>query len=113
LDAVDGLIGVRFPFEDRVAISCKDEVARRVERCLADAREGEPDFFWIGSRTDDEIVFEQLSIAVVDNIDPRINIGISNLLVSRYAGCLGMYGQVICRSRKAVHTFHLWMPVLA
>src|SRR5215813_4982106 len=46
LDAVDGLIGVRFPFEDRVAISCKDEVARRVERCLADAREGEPDFFW-------------------------------------------------------------------
>ena len=113
LDAVDGLIRVGLPFEDRVTISCKDEVARGVERSCADAREGDPDFFWIGSRIDDEIVFEKLTIAVVDNIDSGINIGISNPLVSRYVGCLSMSGQVICRSRKAVHTFHLGMPVLA
>src|SRR5207247_7717937 len=82
-EALDLLIDNGLPLADHAGGRVQHEVALGIHLELVGSMEAEPDPPGIGARTDDEIVFELALVAVVDQVDPRVDVLVSHLRVGR------------------------------
>ena len=84
--ALDLLVDDGLPLADHAGGRVQHEVALGIHLELVGSMEAEPDPLGIGARTDDEIVFELALVAVVDQVDPRVDVLVSHLRVRRDIG---------------------------
>src|SRR4030095_11310735 len=74
-------IHARPSLNDRLRIRLQNEVAGRVQKHAAHAGKADANFVWIRSRLNDEIVLELTPIAVILDINARVDLRIPDLLI--------------------------------
>src|SRR6266849_3725376 len=83
--AVDVLIGERRVVAHLAVAKAQHELAT-LDRDRTGAVEGEADHRWIGTGSHDEVVLELALVAVVDDVDARIDVPVTDARIRRYAG---------------------------
>ena len=78
LDTIRFLIGDRFALANVPLLSTQHEISHAIDLKVLNAAKCHLDNVRIGSRRDDKIIFEPALVAVIDHVDPWINLRVAH-----------------------------------
>ena len=105
------LIDCRFLKPDMTCVSIEDQIAALAYRYFAGSFKGELNHIRIGARRDDEVMFESVVIAIVNDIHAWIYPAIADFAVGWNIGepfRRVVADKIVCLSRQLVESFNLW-----
>src|SRR6266542_4095404 len=101
---------------DLASAGLQNEIAFGINRKVLSACESNPDLSRISAGSQTKVIFKLTLLAVINQINPRINSGVSHLSKSRNVGvpsALIIADQVIALALQRLKTFNLWSRVRA
>ena len=111
-DAVDQLVNDGFVLAYVALCRMQHEVALRVDLEFLRAREAEHDLLRVRSGRDDEVVLELPLVAVIDEIDPAIDLAVMHLGIGRHIGAPSrriLADEVVRLAGEFVAPAHKWL----